>query len=511
MPDVERQADIALAITPSPFLADERVFPSLGVLKVAAALRDQGRTVDVLDLSGIKDFTDVMEAYLRQERRAPIVGLTATTPQFPHAVKLRDAIKTFDPDTRVILGGAHATMVGSAFLADQRKKVEGRGSKAYRQLVELFDTTVVGDGEQAVFETLSAKAPKVVNAGEKDSPFYLQRGTLDQYPFPARDLIDFDSYHYQIDGRDAQSMIAQLGCPFECGFCGGRDTHSFRAIRTRSIDSVIAEVDELVNRYGKEGIMMYDDELNVNPATMVPLMEELIRYQERIGKSLRFRGFVKAERLLEGQAELMYRAGFRVLLSGVESGDDGVLLTMKKHTTRAINSQWVKRCHDAGIQAKALMSIGHPGETAETINNSLEWVLTNRPDDVDWTIITQYPGSPYFDYSTPHPTKEGVWVYQAPHTKQVLYSQDVNFAEKAEYYKGIPGDYTSYVWTDSLTPEQLVQHRDRVEEISRKALGLPPIQVVEAMTADQLAEYQFGSSMGQSHRGLSPKILRSSK
>jgi anaerobic magnesium-protoporphyrin IX monomethyl ester cyclase len=480
---------IALIIPPSPFLADERVFPSLGILKVASSLEQAGIPVDVLDLSGIGNPEAVMQAYIAQ-RRTHIFGITSTTPQFPQAVKLRNTIKDGNPASKVIVGGAHPTMVHSAYLLDQSNQVIHRGSNAHDQLISLFDVTVAGDGEQAIFTAIEDDAPKVIDASQRTSDLFLQRGTLDQYPLPNRDLIDLDSYHYQIDGKPAQSMIAQLGCPFECGFCGGRNTQSFRTTRSRSSQSIIEEVDLLVS-LGKRGIMLYDDELNLNPETLSQTMEALIRYQETEGLDLRFRGFVKAELFLPDQAQLMFRAGFRELLSGVESGDDGMLKTMRKHTTREINSRWVQNCHKAGIKAKALMSIGHPGESAQTIQNSVQWVQDNQPDEVDWSIITQYPGSPYFDSSQPHPTDQDVWVYSEPRTGNVLYSQDVNYAEKAEYYKGIPGDYTSYVWTDHLTAEQLVELRDQAELITRKELGLPQI----VATPPRLFSYQAGQPL----------------
>ncbi len=172
---------------------------------------------------------------------------------------------------------------------------------------------------------------------------------------------------------------------------------------------------------------------------------------------------------------------------------------MRKHTTPEINTRWVNLCHEAGLRAKALMSIGHPGETRQTVENSLNWVLTNRPDDVDWTIITQYPGTPYFDQSVPHETAGGVWVYTEPRTKNVLFSQDVNFAQQAGYYKGVPGDYTSYVWTESLSPQNLVELRDECEKKSRTRLGLAEIRSVPAE--------QFEHSMGQGRR-LPISILR---
>jgi hypothetical protein len=64
--------------------------------------------------------------------------------------------------------------------------------------------------------------------------------------------------------------------------------------------------------------MFYDDELNVTKNGLEDLCKGLIDLQDRIGLEMRFRGFVKAELLTQEQADLMYEAGFRVLLSGVE-------------------------------------------------------------------------------------------------------------------------------------------------------------------------------------------------
>jgi radical SAM superfamily enzyme YgiQ (UPF0313 family) len=92
---------------------------------------------------------------------------------------------------------------------------------------------------------------------------------------------------------------------------------------------------------------------------------------------MRFRGFVKAELFTPEQARLMKQAGFKILLSGVESGSDKILTVMKKHTSREINSRCVNIAHDAGLRFKALMSIGHPGESETTIGESIEWAVNN--------------------------------------------------------------------------------------------------------------------------------------
>ena len=84
---------VCLITPPSPFLLDERVFMHIGVLKVASALESKGVPVDVIDLSGVDNFDDVISDYLKSENSAKIFGITATTPQVPYAVKIAQQVR----------------------------------------------------------------------------------------------------------------------------------------------------------------------------------------------------------------------------------------------------------------------------------------------------------------------------------------------------------------------------------------------------------------------------------
>lgn len=503
-----RDIPVCLIIPPSTFLADERVFPFLGPLKVAAELEANGNYVEVLDLSGFGNYEEIVRTYV-ENSHIRIFGLTATTPQIPAAAKVATIIREVSPDSKIILGGPHVTLAHTAMREDHKAGRNGRGTAVFNQLENLFDSLVVGDGEMAIFPAINPhNKTQVIDAGHLKSPLFMNRGTLDNYHYPARHLIDRDSYHYQIDGQPAFSVIAQLGCPFECGFCGGRDSAFFRVTRTRTVENVISEIEQEVNESIKRGhplsgVMFYDDELNVVPQGLENLCHQLISIQERLGIKMRFRGFVKAELFTPQQAELMYQAGFRMLLSGVESGSDKMLGAMKKHTSRAINTRCVEFAHQAGLRFKSLMSMGHPSESEETVSQSVEWVLSNLTadfDDVDWTIITQYPGTLYFDKSVYVPEKNA-WVYQVMvgGKPERLWSRSVDYATQAHYFKGVPGNYEAYVWTDHLSPEDLVKLRDEAEKITRNYLKLPLITSVAAR--------QFEHSMGQK---LPPHILRQS-
>jgi anaerobic magnesium-protoporphyrin IX monomethyl ester cyclase len=261
---------ICLIIPPSPFLMDERVFPFLGVLKVAAMLEEARWPVEVLDLSGISNFTDAVEDHARNSV-SRYFGITATTPQFPAAVQIAKAIRSARSDARIIIGGTHATLVVSACKYEVAHQSIGRAHEAYRQLEENFDTIVAGDGEETIFLAARDDAPKLIDADDRKSVHFLTSARLDATPLPARHLIDLASYHYTIDGVPALSLIAQLGCPYKCGFCAGRASPMLRNIRTRSDENIVKEMVSLYQQYGYRGFMFYDDELNVNP-NMVGLM-----------------------------------------------------------------------------------------------------------------------------------------------------------------------------------------------------------------------------------------------
>jgi anaerobic magnesium-protoporphyrin IX monomethyl ester cyclase len=466
---------VTLVTPPSGFLLDARVFPSLGILKIGAVLRQAGHDVDHLDFSGVANYEEAARDY---QGRADVFAFTATTPQLPAAIRLRSVL-----GGRAILGGPHATLVHAAAGKGNERAIQG-----LQHLVNCFGTVVAGDGEKAIFTALK-RDRGVVDADDPRSELWQSSADFTASLWPDRSLIDMDSYHYLIDGRRATSAIFQLGCPFECGFCGGRLSPMLRRVRTRSTDSVIDEMMHLHEQYGLSAIQCYDDELNVNRGLI-----DLLRRIRETGIDWRLRGFVKAELFTEEQAEAMYAAGFRWLLCGFESAHPRILHNIQKVARLDDNTRMLRTAHAAGLKVKALMSMGHPGESEETIMATRDWLLEECPDDFDATVITLYPGTPYYDNSV----CIGEPVYRYEFHGDALYSENVDFTREAAYYKGVPGQYHSFVWTDHLTREKLAELRDQVEAEVRERLGIPYPSAAAAVA--------FDHSMGM---GLSERILRS--
>lgn len=476
---------VCLVIPPSGFQLDERVFPMLGVLKVAASLEAAGVPVRVLDLSAPADARVEFEVDRRMHGIADVYGITATTPQMPAAKRIADQVRQRCPSARLVLGGPHVTLTQTAAKAESAQGRKGRASLSMETLAATFDVLVSGDGERAVLEAIRPDAPALIDADDPASALFLTKVDLQDAPWPSRHLIDLASYRYTIDGIPATSLIGQLGCPFACGFCGGRRSASFRRVRNRPPEDIVAEMADLSTRYGYRGFMFLDDELNVSPA-FSSLLEQIIRTQERIGVEWRLRGLVKSELLTEPMAALMYRAGFRQVLSGFESGDDRILANMSKRSTVAQNTRAVDIARRAGLQVKALMSIGHAGESLNSVLETRRWLLDVRPDAFDVTIITVYPGTPYHDDATE--TAPGVWTYTAPKTGDRLHAKTIDQFTDEPFYKGVPYAYKSFVSTDHLSSEDLVAARDLVESDVRRQLKIP--------WPSTPAELQYEHSMG---------------
>ena len=437
---------ILLINPPSPFLLDDRVFPTLGILQVASVLEKSSHTVEVLDLAGVEDYENAVKNIVKNY---DVFGLTATTPQFPMAVGILRTIRQIDPTKRVILGGPHATVMPDS--------------------CGMFDCIVRGDGERVVLQAIESSAPHIL-----DEAMSTVKGEL-AWAWPARHLIDMASYKFSMNGLPGTSMMLSQGCPYNCSFCCGRNIPYYRRVRSRNVDDVVAEMRDLMDGYGIQAVMAFDDEVNL-------LNEPLLEFCSKIKPlGMKFRAFVKANLFNDIQADAMAHAGFVEVCTGVESGDDRILGIINKQTNRAINKRFVDIAHKHGMRAKAFCSLGHAGEDHTSAANLRSWLLETKPDDFDITVITVYPGTPIWD------EREKVGVDDSGRTickytrkskrpeedGATLFFDEVDYAKEFAWYKGIPGQYVSHVWTPDLSKEDLVVLRDRIEDDVRKGLSIP--------------------------------------
>jgi radical SAM superfamily enzyme YgiQ (UPF0313 family) len=403
-------------------LSDKAIVP-LGILYVASMLREQGYGVEVLDLTGKTDYDK--EVYDHASKSYDVFGLTGTSPDIGQAMRILGMIKSVNPKNKVILGGPHAT-VGPSLC-------ESYG----------FDKVVVGDG-------WTGAKMAIEDDSNKKLIFAPLLENFDDAPFPARDLIDVHSYVYYIRGIRATNVMTQLGCPYGCAFCSGRNQQEYRRMRLRSISNVMKELDMLHDEYGFDCFMIYDDEVNIIKKRTIEMMAEFKK------RGYRFRAYVKSNLFDDEMARALADGGALELSCGVESGSNKVLKTIEKQTTYDINKRFVELCRKYGIYSKAFMILGLPGETYEDAMLTKKWILDAKPDYFNLGINTPYPGSPEYDSKEKYDIEFGEIDYAKEQISYVMHGQK---------------KWKSWVRTSALSPEDLVRIRDEIEKDCRHKLG----------------------------------------
>ncbi len=449
---------IPLINLPSPFLTDEKTLMPLGLLYLGASAEYHGRRACVVDLAGCPDYVERAVRELSLLRPEPTaVGISITASQAKLARELASAIRDHFPGVRLVAGGAHVTHSIKAS-ARQPERTRGLVSDLHRN----YDVLVMGDGELALQAAFAADAPRIIDATLPSSEYYVGSRWLDRLPYPARHLIGASGYRYNlghvcINESNAVNIISQRGCPFACRFCAGRMDASARLMRRPSAAHVLGEIKQLYDTYGYTDFTFYDDELNADRG-LGPLLAGLIDLQARLEHQMRFRCFLRADLATHTQIRALAKAGFVVIAIGAESGSERMLTNMGKRVTKDQNTRVIEWARSAGIYTKAIISIGHPGESPETLAETERWLDAVQLEDVNFTIVSALPSSCYYDGAV---RRGGVWVYTCPENGDRLYDFGVNWAETVHFINGAPSaDYNPSIYTDSLSPSDLASwHR----------------------------------------------------
>lgn len=360
--------DICLVHSPCSKLDDDRLEPPLGLLYIASALQIEGHRVRVADLAGVTE----CDAAAAIPDRFEVYGFSTYSVTHQLTAELAAAVRARNPNALFIAGGPHATALPE-------------------QVVHAgFDVVVTGEGELAmqriVRQLAAGQQPPALLAGEPADP-------LDALPFPAYDLVDVGSYHRCVDGERSLSLLSSRGCPYPCSFCNSNIMGSGRPLRYRSASNVAAEVRQLKARYGIRHFRFQDDLFTANVRRLRELT--LLLREERIV----YRCFSRVTGFAETVARLLVDSGCRHVSFGVESGSPSLLArhAMNKRQSPEQITTALHHAARAGLKTRIYLIVGFPGETPETIAETLALVKRCPWDEFMVYPLIAYPGTPIHD------------------------------------------------------------------------------------------------------------------
>jgi len=218
---------------------------------------------------------------------------------------------------------------------------------------------------------------------------------LDELPWPDRDLVPGDQYIVGLRTQDPCFMVmASRGCPFRCTFCLWVPVMFNNKVRFRSVEKVVDEIVHLQERYGAREVFFHDDTVNVTVRRVEEICNEIFRRGVKIGWIANFRGDQTTSELFR----LMKKAGCTKILLGVESGSQKLLdETIDKEITLKEVEDTIRWAKEAGIRVHCTYALGAPGETRETLRETLEFIKKTEPDDIQVSLMTPIPGTPFYE------------------------------------------------------------------------------------------------------------------
>jgi anaerobic magnesium-protoporphyrin IX monomethyl ester cyclase len=372
---------IALVNTPLiAGVAHHPPFPPLGLAYLAAVLDHDGYEVRIMDCP----VCEIDHKKLKADLAAfgpSLVGIGSMTPTIESAFKSAVVAKEACPDAKVVVGGPHVTFMDRETLLQEPAidvVVRGEGEETLSELVkQLPNLSKLEDVKGITFR----KGNQIIQTLHR--PFIQD---LDALPRPAYRFLPIEKY--RILGRKLLPIMSSRGCPFQCSFCVASQMFG-AGFRARNPENVLDEMEWLRDEYGAEGISFQDDTLTFSKKRILEICDGII--ERKI--NLRWGCGTRADVVTKEILAKMQKAHCDEICFGVESGCQRIRDALKKKVSTEQIENAIKWAKEAGIFVTASIILGYPGETRETLKQTLEFVRKVEPDDVYLCHATPYPGT----------------------------------------------------------------------------------------------------------------------
>jgi len=369
----------------------------LGILYLAACLREHGHDVAVVDMTPQK--LDLSMLLDRIEAFAPqVLGVSCMITTSQSGCAIAHAAKKRFPELLTIAGGPNATAWPDHFVT-----------------FGGFDYAFVGEGEIHFTEFVDRLARDESDAQDTLGLVYVRDGQvvhnprapriadLDALPLPARDLVDMSLYNHDSQffislgmiGKNFNIVLAR-GCPFQCNFCD----HSLFGQKTieRSIPRVLDEIQDVWERWAVPNMEIDDDTFTLNLGRVEALCRGL---RERGLAHIKWSARCRVSGVTPEIFQIMADAGCVHVSFGVESIDERVLARIHKRITREQVDNATRWAKQAGLHVVANFMIGNLGDDESSVLKSLDYALQNDNIDVpSFTVITPLKNTEVYDVAS---------------------------------------------------------------------------------------------------------------
>lgn len=359
-------------------------FPYISLAVLASSLIKHGHNVKVLDLSISESPKEELIRTIN-DFKPDFVGVTFTTALYNEVKKLVGLIKKINPKITIIAGGTHISTLPKETLQDTK-----------------IDLGIIGEGDFAILDIINGMPFKYINnlVYRHDRSIIVNERReyikdLDKLPFPAWFLFDIKKYkssRLNSKKNPVGPMETSRGCPYSCIFC---NKNVFgKLFRVKSYQRVVAEIEYMLS-IGFRELHVQDDMFTTDLVRAKKICDEIIKRKLNFPWNL-YNG-IRVDRIDEEILLKLKQAGCYRISLGVESGNQQLINNIKKGITLEQIRNAFRLTKKVGIETIAFTMIGLPGETEETMQQTIDFVKELDPTIPKVSITTPLPGTPLFD------------------------------------------------------------------------------------------------------------------
>ena len=431
------------------------VFPNLSMLYAAGTLEEAG--AELLFIDAQAEGLGLDETVRRLKAFDPtFVSYTITTYLFYQTLRWMEAIKAAFPRP-VIAGGVHMGIYPIESMSHTAIDY-GVTGEAEMSLVDMVVAILDPKGDLSKVKGIVYRDADGVVRETEHAP---SLSPVDDAPFPARHLLDNTLYYSFISQyRNFSAIITSRGCPYKCIFC----EQGAKAFRGRSAKNVVDEIEVGFKEFGIREYDFFDSSFTIQKRRVEEICDEIVRRGLKIAWSARTR----ADCVDRDMLRTMSKAGCMRIYYGIESGNEKILKTLLKESELDQIKEVVKETRKAGINTFGYFMIGNPGETPETIRETIEFSKQLDLDYAQFSKVVPMPATELYslfmketgrDYWREYILDEGVDEY--------LPRPGTNLSER-EVQEWTRQAYMEFYYRPSMVLRSLVRMKSG-EELKRSA------------------------------------------
>ena len=422
----------------------ESKFFELGIFDIKKALFRKGRVRFGLPDKQIKK--------ILEKEKPKIVGITSMySVYFGDVLEIARTVKKVNPRIKVTIGGNHACSYYDFILRDKSVDfvVIGEGEQTFLELCQA----ILKDKKN--FRKIKGIAFKEKNKVIKTKPRELIKN-LDEIPFPAYDLIDYQKYcevakdNPYLMRQPVGSIISSRGCPGNCVYCTVKAVWG-RTWRGRGPKNVVDEMEFLVKRHGVREIAFLDDSASVNKKRWREICDEIIKRKLNI-KWITPNGIAHWA-LDKPTVKKMYQAGCYRVTFGIESGNSETRKFLGKPYPLRQAKEIIQYANKIGMWTICTNIIGFPYEKANSIRDTIKFAKKSGTDFATFFLLIPQPTSDVYHYFR----KENLLNFDRFFEKLKLSGNEF---EKINYILNETGCDTKYFKKEELRKIQKAAYRE---------------------------------------------------